>query len=133
VRTVTIYHAKYGSDANVNWKLEASTNGGSTWTAYVSSTITSTSTTLTAQTINVNLSGNVRFRIVNLTSGERFNIEDIDYTSLSTSSIRPTSYCTSSAVSVPFTVAGGPYVSGNVSTAQLSDASGSFAAPTSIG
>ncbi|MEI6061487.1 MAG: G8 domain-containing protein, partial [Bacteroidota bacterium] len=52
--------------------------------------------------------------------------------SITTGSITPTSYCPGSAVSVPFTITG-PFTSGNVFTAQLSDASGSFTSPTTIG
>lgn len=37
------------------------------------------------------------------------------------------------AVNVPYTVTGGAFLAGNVFTAQLSDASGSFAAPVNIG
>jgi len=41
-------------------------------------------------------------------------------------------FCAGNAVSVPYTITG-TYISGNVFTAQLSDASGSFAAPINIG
>ncbi len=49
-----------------------------------------------------------------------------------TCSVSTTSFCSGSSVTVTFT-ASGTYVSGNVFTAQLSDASGSFASPVSIG
>ena len=49
-----------------------------------------------------------------------------------TGTISPTSLCAGAAVSVPFT-AYGTIGSGNVYTAQLSNASGSFAAPVNIG
>lgn len=78
VGTVTLLHGVYGSDGNSTWQLQASTNGGSTWTAYTSSSITSSSTTLTSQNFTLNLSGNVRFRIIKTISNtERFNIDDI--------------------------------------------------------
>jgi len=51
---------------------------------------------------------------------------------ITTGSISPTSYCPGSSVSVPFIITG-TFASGNVFTAQLSDANGSFAGPTSIG
>ncbi len=51
---------------------------------------------------------------------------------ISTSAIIPFFYCQSSAVSVPFTVTG-TFTPGNIFTAELSDASGSFATPTAIG
>lgn len=51
---------------------------------------------------------------------------------ITTSSITPTSYCQGASVSVPFSITG-TFLSGNVFTAQLSNASGSFASPVSIG
>ncbi|KAA9331108.1 IPT/TIG domain-containing protein [Adhaeribacter soli] len=51
---------------------------------------------------------------------------------ITTDPISPTSFCAGSNVTVPFT-ATGPFASGNVFTAQLSDASGSFTSPTTIG
>ncbi len=51
---------------------------------------------------------------------------------ITTSAISPTTYCAGAAVSVPFTITG-TYNSGNVFTAQLSNASGSFASPVNIG
>lgn len=76
--TVNVLHAAYGSDVlTCTWRLEASTDGGTTWTAYVSSTITSSSATLTNQSFTVNLSGNVRFRFVKLTGSTRINFDDI--------------------------------------------------------
>lgn len=76
--TVNVLHAAYGTDVlTCTWRLEASTDGGATWTAYVSSIITSSSTTLTNQAFTVNLSGNVRFRFVKLTGSTRINFDDI--------------------------------------------------------
>ncbi|MBS1538494.1 MAG: PKD domain-containing protein [Bacteroidetes bacterium] len=51
---------------------------------------------------------------------------------ITTSTISPFFYCKGSTVTVPFTIAG-TFNSDNVFTAQLSDAGGSFASPTSIG
>ncbi len=56
----------------------------------------------------------------------------IPLNTISTSAVIPFFYCQSSTVSVPFTVTG-TFNGGNVFTAELSDASGSFAAPTAIG
>ncbi|SFB93460.1 GEVED domain-containing protein [Kaistella jeonii] len=75
--TVNILHAVFGSDFSSTWRLEASTDGGVTWTDYVSSTITTSSTTLTNQSFTVNLSGNVRFRIVKISGINKINIDDI--------------------------------------------------------
>jgi hypothetical protein len=51
---------------------------------------------------------------------------------INTSAIAPLSYCPGATVNVPYTITG-TFVAGNIFTAQLSDAAGSFAAPTSIG
>jgi hypothetical protein len=80
--SVTLLHGMYGSDANGTWRLEASTDNGVTWTAFVSSSYTATNASFASQTISgINLPGNVRFRIVNQSvSGRRLNIDDIFYT-----------------------------------------------------
>ncbi|WP_244535143.1 Ig domain protein group 2 domain protein [Gracilibacillus kekensis] len=73
--SVTIEHANFGNDSGANWSLEKSTNGGTTWTS-VAGPYTSGST-LATETIQVNETGTVRFRIVvDGTSGERINIDD---------------------------------------------------------
>jgi hypothetical protein len=67
--------ANFGSDTGATWKLQKSTNGGSTWTD-VTSAATATST-LTQQTISVGATGTVRFKIVVAgTSGMRLDIDD---------------------------------------------------------
>jgi plastocyanin len=58
-------------------------------------------------------------------------IINVVQTSLTTGSINPTTYCRGGAITIPFTASG--MNAGNVFTAQLSDASGSFGAPTAIG
>ena len=79
--TVDILHARYGSDGNSTWRLEASTDGGSTWTAYTSPTVTTGSSTLTNQSFTLNIGGTVRFRIVKLSGGSnRINFDDISIT-----------------------------------------------------
>lgn len=51
---------------------------------------------------------------------------------ITTSSISPLTYCSGSTVSVPYTKTGS-FAGGNVFTAQLSDATGSFVSPINIG
>jgi hypothetical protein len=51
---------------------------------------------------------------------------------ITTSAISPLSYCQGATVNVPYTITG-TFNAGNIFTAQLSDASGSFTTPTSIG
>lgn len=52
---------------------------------------------------------------------------------LTTSALSSSSYCAGGAVSVPFTKGAGTVYNNNVWTAQLSNASGSFASPVTIG
>lgn len=68
-----------------------------------------------------------------------FGVDDIQITAsaastntLTTGTVDPGPYCPGSAIQVPFTISG-TYNAGNVFTAQLSNASGSFAAPIAIG
>jgi hypothetical protein len=76
--SIVLFHAKYVGDANSDWQLQVSNNGGTSWTAYVSPTITSSSTTLTRQAFYVKLTGTLRFRICKTAGGTtRFNIDDI--------------------------------------------------------
>ncbi len=81
VGTVKVQHAKYGTDAASDWRLVASTDGGTSWTAYESATVNTTLSSLTEQIFTVNLSGNVRLRIEKLTTSGRLNIDDIYITS----------------------------------------------------
>jgi uncharacterized repeat protein (TIGR02543 family) len=84
--TITIYHAKFGTDNSSRWKLQLSINGGTNWID-VGTTVNTTSTTLSAQNYTINQSGNIRFKIVKL-SGDKLNIDDItitDYSSPSSS------------------------------------------------
>ena len=53
--------------------------------------------------------------------------------SLNTSNPLPDKVCNGNIFSVPYNSTGGSFTGGNVFTAELSDAAGSFAAPTSIG
>jgi hypothetical protein len=91
------------------------------------------------------LAGNTRMRIsakwnVNPTSCETgFDGEVEDYTinilerkTITTGTISPTSYCSGAAVSIPYTTTG-TFNAGNVFTAQLSDTTGNFGSPVTIG
>ncbi|ANY65137.1 Ig domain protein group 2 domain protein [Paenibacillus sp. BIHB 4019] len=73
--TVKVKHASFGNDTGATWKLQKSLNSGSTWTD-VGSTYSS-SQSLTEQTITVNETAAVRFKIVVAgTSGSRLNFDD---------------------------------------------------------
>ncbi|MCX6290225.1 MAG: IPT/TIG domain-containing protein [Bacteroidetes bacterium] len=74
--TVTVMHAKYGTDANGTWQLWYSTNGGTSFTQ-AGSTISTTTTTLQAATFTINVSGNIRFEIRKTDAGtNRINFDD---------------------------------------------------------
>lgn len=74
--SVTIKHAKYGTDANSTWELWMSVNSGSTYTK-VGSTVTTSSTTLQTATFAMSIIGNVRFEIRKISGGTaRINIDD---------------------------------------------------------
>ena len=76
--TVSIKHARYGSDGNSTWELWASANGGA-WTK-IGSTITSSTTTLATATFTANISGPVKFEIRKMSgSGLRINIDDFSF------------------------------------------------------
>ena len=72
---VSIYHGKFGTDANSTWGLWTSTNGGTNWTQS-GSTITTSSTTLSQATFTLTITGTVRIQIRKL-SGGRLNIDDV--------------------------------------------------------
>src|ERR1035437_5510591 len=75
--TITIKHAKYGSDASTTWQLWYSVNSGSTW-AQTGSTITTSATTLQTATFTVNVAGTIRFEIRKSDDAtNRTNIDDI--------------------------------------------------------
>jgi endonuclease G len=78
--TVTIQHAKYGTDGTSTWELWQSANSGSTWSK-VGSTVTTSSTSLTTATFTVNTSAAVRFEIRKVSGGaNRINIDNISAT-----------------------------------------------------
>jgi len=95
---VKLNHRVFSGDLNSTWQLQASSDNGTTWTAYTSPIFTSTSTVQTT-TILINLLGNIRFRIVNLESSgnHRINIDDI-YVTTYTGCTTPTSQATFTSV-----------------------------------
>jgi endonuclease G len=78
--TVSILHARFGTDGNGTWGLFASQNGGASWTQ-VGSTVTTSKTALATATFTVNLSGAIRFEIRKLDGGSnRINFDNIAVT-----------------------------------------------------
>jgi len=126
-----------------------STNAGSSWTL-ITSPISSylNSSTWQEQTISLPEFANqatlrIGFRFVNqpgdVAADPGFGIDDVRLVSstavpnsISTAFAASASYCAGSVISIPFTALGS-YTGGNVYTVQLSDASGSFSNPTTIG
>jgi len=125
-----------------------STNGGSSWTLVPSMPPINSkeSWTFTSVVIPAFLNQptlRLGFRFVNGpdTDGKdpAFGIDDIKITGVSavpstitTGAVVSGNYCPGDAIDLPFAVSG-PFNAGNVFTAQLSDASGNFTSPVSIG
>lgn len=74
--SVSVYYAKYGTDASSTFQIWASVNAGASW-LQVGSTVTASTTALTQVSFNTSYSGNVRFQ-VRKTGGGRLNIDDFD-------------------------------------------------------
>lgn len=123
-----IFVAKYDGAGNVLWATRAS--GTNTEIANSIAVDGSGNSFLTGS-----FQGTTNFgTIQRTTSGTAFFIAKLGTdNSIATSPINPTTYCPGSTVSVSFTITGPPFAANNVFTAQLSDASGSFATPTNIG
>ena len=118
--TVTIKHAKYGTDASSTWQLWYSINSGSTWTQ-TGSTITTSATTLQTASFTVNIAGTIRFEIIK-TDGttNRTNIDDITISDYvvnnpvpAATSLSPTS-ATAGGTSFTLTVNGSNFISSSV-------------------
>lgn len=72
---VKLTHANFSSDSGATWKLQKSTNQGATWTDVTSAS--TSGSTLTEETIAVNVNAPVRFKVVaSGTTGARMNIDD---------------------------------------------------------
>jgi len=88
--TVTVRHAKYGSDGTSTWELWKSTNSGSSWSK-VGSTVTTSSTSLKTATFTVNVGSAIRFEVRKITGGaNRINVDDIKITASAAPTPTPT-------------------------------------------
>ncbi|MFN8287950.1 MAG: glycine-rich protein [Chitinophagales bacterium] len=91
----------------------------------------STSNSITITTSGTSWCGNVSVQPVNVCGTGASSSLAVCIAGITTGSVT-SPLCTGSVITVPFTVAG-TFNAGNIFTAQLSDASGSFASPVSIG
>ncbi|MBK7388835.1 MAG: T9SS type A sorting domain-containing protein [Bacteroidetes bacterium] len=119
-----------------NVKISLSTDGGNTFSTVIlastandgTESITVPNIATTQARIKVEAVGNIYFDM----SNANFTITSSAFSSITTSSIATTNYCAGAALNVSFTTNGSANA-GNIFTAQLSNASGSFASPDSIG
>jgi len=99
--TVTVQHAKYGTDGTSTWELWKSTNSGSTWTK-VGATITTSSTTLSTASFTVNSSAAIRFELRKVSGGtNRINLDSIVATTYASATPTPTATATPTATPPP--------------------------------
>jgi hypothetical protein len=143
--TVSFQYRRYETDAQVDWRVELSSDGGVNWSQIGSDFTAPSDDNVQTFTHAANVAGGVRIRIVRATtsgtSNRRLNIDDItitDYSvggnSIITGLIAGSPFCVNASngasVSVPYTSTGS--FTGTF-TAQLSDANGDFTTPTAIG
>ena len=105
--TVSVKHAKYGSDANGTWQLWYSTNSGTSYTQ-AGTTISTTTTALQTATFSINVAGNIRFEIRKTDAGtNRINFDDVSINDFAGSNPGPSL----TALSPTSVIAGGaPFV-----------------------
>lgn len=146
--TLSYWQLIGGESGFVSGEVYYSLDNGATWvlkTGNMVGVTTWTSNTLTDPAWDNVASLKIAFRFLNTVGSApidpSFSIDDVHITgttaasaSLTTGTITSTTYCSnnSMAILVPFTVSG-TVNAGNVYTAQLSNSTGSFAAPTAIG
>ncbi len=137
-----------GGGSNNYGEVYYSTDGGAAWTLITAPIAVYRNQpgwvqqTITLPAFSEQASLRFGFRFVNGTSlsasDPGFGVDDVVISataatgSITTGTISPLVFCQGSALSVPFTVAG-EFTSTNVFTAQLSNATGSFAEPVDIG
>lgn len=107
--TLSFSYRRYGTDTQVDWKAELSTDSGSSWTQIGSSFTAPATDVVQSFSQAVNVSGNIRIRIKRATesgtSNARLNIDDLsltDYAGLglpALSTTAPFSITTNSAIS----------------------------------
>jgi hypothetical protein len=144
--TLSFIYLCAGQTGSAYGVVEYSIDNGVSWNAagtQYSNVTTWTTATVTDPAFNNQTNFKFRFRWVNGSSGNdpAFAVDEIQligtpgsFATVATAAIMNANHCTnaSSSITVPF-MASGTVNAGNVYTAQLSDAAGSFASPTAIG
>ena len=91
--TLSFSYQRYGTDAQVAWKVEYSTDLGETWTQIGTSFTALAESTVQIFSEQVNVEGNVRVRIIadiaSGTANKRLNIDDITLTNFPASAQSP--------------------------------------------
>lgn len=77
VKMLYVKHAKYGNDADSQWQLMVSADGGSNYTQ-LGNTVEENNTTLKLDSFTVPATGKVRFKIMK-TGTARINLDDITF------------------------------------------------------
>ncbi len=89
-KTVTIQHAKYGTDASTTWQLWYSTDYGNNW-LQTGSTVTTSAKLFETASFTLNITGLIRFEIRKTDGASaRVNIDDISITTYGGSNTNPT-------------------------------------------
>ncbi len=87
VGSLSFYYRRYGSDSQVDWRVEYSTNGGTNWTQIGNDFTAPASDEVQLFEETVNIDGDIRIRIKRATesgtSNRRLNIDDITLTDYS--------------------------------------------------
>lgn len=87
IGTISFNYRRYSTDSQVTWKVEYSTNDGGSWTQVGSDFTAPASDIVQVFSGDVNVSGNVRIRIIHASGGassnKRLNIDDLSITDYS--------------------------------------------------
>ncbi len=102
IGTISFNYRRYGTDAQVTWRVDYSTNNGSTWSQVGSNFTAPANNDIQLFSETINVSGDVRIRIIHVSGGNtstnrRLNIDDLLITDYSAST--PTITVTPSSLS----------------------------------
>jgi hypothetical protein len=97
--TISFQYRRYGTDEQVDWKVEISDDDGGNWTQVGSTFTAPASDDVQTFSETVNVTGNIRIRIKRHietgTNNRRLNIDDITITDYTSSCTTPTTQATS--------------------------------------